>query len=158
MSKSRTADQFITIYRYAEEAYNAIKRSMEERAKYQDHLYSVAFLNEKAEEHRKQVYQISQAASQKITACLEAALESELEESERLDVQAVQGAVGIINALGADMPPEQAQPLSLLVKLLKKYRIAYKEEPWHEVDVKKLFDEALAYVNAPVEKAMDAIR
>ena len=36
MSKSRTADQFITIYRYAEEAYNAIKRSMEERAKYQD--------------------------------------------------------------------------------------------------------------------------
>ncbi len=168
MSKSRTADQFVTIYRYAEEAYNAIKRSMEERAKYQDHLYSVAFLNEKTEEHRKQVYQISQAANQKIAACLEAALESELEESKRLDVQAVQGAVGIINALGADMPPEQAgkllepfkgqaQPLSLLVKLLKKYRIAYKEEPWHEVDVKKLFDEALAYVNAPVEKAMDAI-
>lgn len=168
MSKSRTADQFVTIYRYAEEAYNAIKRSMEERAKYQDHLYSVAFLNEKTEEHRKQVYQISQAANQKIAACLEAALESELEESKRLDVQAVQGAVGIINALGADMPPEQAgkllepfkgqaQPLSLLVKLLKKYRIAYKPEPWHEVDVKKLFDDALAYVNAPVEKAMDAI-
>ena len=114
MSKSRTADQFITIYRYTR-----FRRPPARRL--------------------------------------------------RLDVQAVQGAVGIINALGADMPPEQAgkllepfkgqaQPLSLLVKLLKKYRIAYKEEPWHEVDVKKLFDEALAYVNAPVEKAMDAIR